>query len=457
MIASTPAKTPAAISIDVAPARPPGHVLEHVGRQLHAGRASRSLHFGRIPVARKRRTPCRRALMPVRSNTKMSCIVITSPSMPVISVMAVTLRVPSDMRSTWTTRLIADAICWRIARSGHVEVGHRHHRVEAVQRVARAVGVDGRQAAVVAGVHGLQHVERLVAADLADDDAVRPHAQRVDRRAARCRTAPLPSMFGGRVSSRTTCRCCSSSSAASSIVTMRSVSEMKPDRTLSSVVLPAPVPPETMMFSRQATAALRKSSIGCVSESRVDQVLRRRAGRSEIAGSTATGPSSASGGMMALTREPSAQPRVDHRARFVDAPADRADDPLDDPHAGARSSLKTTSTGSSRPFALDVDLVEAVDQDVRDRRDPRSSASSGPRPNSSFRTSPTSDSRSRRLSGVVCALCVQHPAMTPRISGSASSRLDLRQPLEVEAVEQPLVDAALQFLITLLARVGHRR
>ena len=52
--------------------------------------------------------------------------------------------------------------------------------VSAVQRVARAVRVDGRQAAVVAGVHGLQHVERLFAADLADDDAVGPHAEGVD-------------------------------------------------------------------------------------------------------------------------------------------------------------------------------------------------------------------------------------------------------------------------------------
>ena len=43
-----------------------------------------------------------------------------------------------------------------------------------------AVGVDGRQAAVVAGVHGLQHVERFFAADLADDDAVGAHTQGVD-------------------------------------------------------------------------------------------------------------------------------------------------------------------------------------------------------------------------------------------------------------------------------------
>ena len=36
-----------------------------------------------------------------------------------------------------------------------------------------------RHRPVVAGVHRLQHVQRLGAADLADDDAVGPHAQGV--------------------------------------------------------------------------------------------------------------------------------------------------------------------------------------------------------------------------------------------------------------------------------------
>ena len=39
--------------------------------------------------------------------------------------------------------------------------------------------------AVVARVHGLQHVERLGAADLADDDAVGTHTQGVDHQVAR--------------------------------------------------------------------------------------------------------------------------------------------------------------------------------------------------------------------------------------------------------------------------------
>jgi hypothetical protein len=63
--------------------------------------------------------------------------------------------------------------------------------------------------------------KRLGAAHLAEDDAVGPHAQAVLHQVALV-TSPLPSMLGGRVSSRTTCGCCSCSSAASSMVTMRS-------------------------------------------------------------------------------------------------------------------------------------------------------------------------------------------------------------------------------------------
>ena len=41
------------------------------------------------------------------------------------------------------------------------------------------VGVDGGHRALVAGVHGLDHVEGLGAAALADDDPVGPHTQGV--------------------------------------------------------------------------------------------------------------------------------------------------------------------------------------------------------------------------------------------------------------------------------------
>ena len=85
--------------------------------------------------------------------------------------------------------------------------------------------------------------------------------------------------------------------------------------------------------------------------------------------------------MTALTREPSCEAGIDHRARFVDAAADRADDALDD--AQQVLVVLEAQLGLFEPaFALDVDLVAAIDQDVRHRRS-ASSASSGPRPNSS--------------------------------------------------------------------------
>ena len=105
---------------------------------------------------------------------------MTSPSMPVISEIAGHLaravRQARDLDDQVDRR--GDLLPDRALRN--IQVGHRHHRVEAIERVARAVGVDRRQAAVVAGVHRLQHVERFFAADLADDDAVGPHTQRVD-------------------------------------------------------------------------------------------------------------------------------------------------------------------------------------------------------------------------------------------------------------------------------------
>ena len=60
-----------------------------------------------------------------------------------------------------------------------LEAAHEHHRLETGERVARVVGMGRRERAVMTGVHGLQHVERLAAADLADDDAVRTHTQGV--------------------------------------------------------------------------------------------------------------------------------------------------------------------------------------------------------------------------------------------------------------------------------------
>ena len=57
--------------------------------------------------------------------------------------------------------------------------GHEDHRLEAPEHVLGAVGVAGRQRAVVAGRHRLEHVQRLARAALADDDPVGSHVHRV--------------------------------------------------------------------------------------------------------------------------------------------------------------------------------------------------------------------------------------------------------------------------------------
>ena len=60
-----------------------------------------------------------------------------------------------------------------------VVAGHHHHRLDAVEAVTGRVRVHRGERPVVARVHRLEHVERLGAAHLADDDPVGAHAQRV--------------------------------------------------------------------------------------------------------------------------------------------------------------------------------------------------------------------------------------------------------------------------------------
>jgi hypothetical protein len=88
------------------------------------------------------------------------------------------------------------------------------------------------------------------------------------------------------------------------MVTMRSLGEMNAESALSRVVLPAPVPPETMMFRRALTAASKRSIMPGV----MDLRSTRSAGinlSAEKRRIDSSGPSTASGGMMAFTREPS--------------------------------------------------------------------------------------------------------------------------------------------------------
>ena len=147
-----------------------------------------------------------------------------SPSRPCTSATWLTTRLPSDCRDSWTIE---------VDSAGHLRpawplAAGRTRPSRPSSRAARSrpggVRVDRRHRPLVPGVHRLEHVQRLGAAALADDDPVRPHPQAVLDQVAV--TSPLPSTFCGRVSSRTTCGCWSCSSAASSIVITRSSAGM---------------------------------------------------------------------------------------------------------------------------------------------------------------------------------------------------------------------------------------
>ena len=353
------------------------------------------------------------------------------------------------MRLMCTTRLIAEAICWRIARSG-------------MFRFAIATIVSSRYSASRAllawTVVRLPSWPVFIACSMSRASSPRtsPTMMRSGRmrRAlmtnCRCLTAPLPSMLGGRVSRRTTWRWRSVSSAASSIVTMRSLSEMNPDSTLSSVVFPAPVPPDTMTLVRQATAARTKSSIGCVSESRSTRSCApSRSVRNRRIDST--GPSSARGGMMALTREPSASLAS---TIGLDSSMRRPTELTIRSMIRSRcaSSLNDHVDRLEHAVALDVHLVEAVHQDVRDLRVGEQFLE---RPEAEQFVEDVADERLplEEAQRDLVALGVQHPHDHAADLGFRLLAADAGQALQVEPVQQPLVNPALQFLVLRVSRV----
>ena len=87
-------------------------------------------------------------------------------------------------------------------------------------------------------------------------------------------------------------------------MTIRSPSGMKDESAFRSVVFPEPVPPETRMLRRARTMAWSTITIsGVMAPTRQrSSIMRGERPKRRI---DMIGPSSASGGMIALTREPS--------------------------------------------------------------------------------------------------------------------------------------------------------
>ena len=176
-----------------------------------------------------------------------------------------------------------------------------------------AVGVAGRHRAVVAGVHGLQHVERLAAAALADDDAVGPHAQGVahqladgDRALAFDVRRPRLERDHVLLAQLQLGRVLDGHDAL--------VVGMNDDSTLSMRRLAGAGAARDEDVEPRLDAGAQEVDISGVDvPNRIrSSVRQRRAPRT--CGWSAQARPATSGGMMALTREPSAQAGIDHRA-----------------------------------------------------------------------------------------------------------------------------------------------
>ena len=283
--------------------------LKNVGGRTTPFAASFSRKCGLRPGAlRAARAAACRASCGVSSSgglaTKMSCSVITSDSMRSTSVMCVIRREPSTRREIWTSRSNALAICSRIARSG------RSTPAVSTSVSSRESASRGEFAWIVVSEPSwpvfIAWSMSSVSAPRTSPTMIRSgRMRRAFRTSSRMRTSPWPSMFGGRDSSVITCSCWSWSSAASSIVTMRSSSGTNAESAFSIVVLPVPVPPEMRTFSFPCTQAARNCA-ACGGQ-RPERRSGRPSctGRARTSGSSASGPRSASGGMIALTRLPS--------------------------------------------------------------------------------------------------------------------------------------------------------
>ena len=163
--------------------------------------------------------------MPCFSNRKTSCILTISSSIPVISVRWVTRRLPSLMRATWIKIVIAEAICLRTAFSGRFRLAMR-----AIVSI-RATASRGLFAWTVVKepswpVFMACNISNASSPRTSPTTIRSGRIRRLLITSCRCLIAPVPSTFAGRHSSRTTCRCFMISSAESSMVTIRSLSEM---------------------------------------------------------------------------------------------------------------------------------------------------------------------------------------------------------------------------------------
>lgn len=239
------------------------------------------------------------------------------------------------------------------------------------------------------------------------------------RRACRSRLrtviSPAPSAFGGRASSRTTWPP-RRSSAASSTVTVRSDRSISFDRTLSSVVFPAPVPPATSRFIRSETDTRSSSAPSSVMPP-TSTSASRSVTASEKRRTATIGPSTDAGGITAWSREPSgSRASTAGLARSIRSP--RGAITRSTAAITARSSANATSVRSREP-RRSIHTSDGPFTRTSVTSGSRSSRSIGPRPASA---STASTIASGPASGATSGAIKEAAAVSgPRSRGTSDS------------------------------------
>ena len=218
----------------------------------------------------------------------------------------------------------------------------------------------------MAGVHRLQHVERFLAADLADDDAVGAHTQGVDQQLAlpdgalafdvrrprlEAHHVLLVQLQFGRVLDRD-----------DALALRDEAGQHVEERRLAGAG--AAADQHVQACAGRSSRGTRASAGSSTGWRRGRSAFSRSAGKRRIESS---GPSTASGGMIALTREPSGR-----RASTIgELSSMRRPTPLtmrSMTRSRCLSSWNVVGSLLERARALDEDLLIGVDQDVADRR-----------------------------------------------------------------------------------------
>ena len=160
--------------------RPPHAALSHVeGGSSTPFAASFCTKLGRSAVERsglEQRRPASRAELGGSSDEQIlerDDVALHAGDLGDLRDAAGAVDEPSDMNEE--VEAARDLLADRLHRQ--FDPGHQHEHLEPVDGVTGRVRVDRCQRSVVAGVHRLEHVERLGTANLSDDDPVGPHPE----------------------------------------------------------------------------------------------------------------------------------------------------------------------------------------------------------------------------------------------------------------------------------------